>query len=240
MDNIGLIAYCQNMSYNEKTLYMWGGLMNAITEYFINYKAKQYPSRYTESRKETLRKYINKAYGCDCAGLIKSYYFGGVGSPGYEASKDLNASGMFNKASEKGPISTLPETVGIGLYQPGHVGVYAGNGIAYECTLGSYGDGVVKTKVAGRGWTNWFKVPFIDYINEDDQRGDEDCNCDCNCPGCICKEDYYNYTVVSGDSFWGIAKKVYGDGNKYPKILEYNGMTENDTIYAGDILKIPV
>lgn len=59
-------------------------------------------------------------------------------------------------------------------------------------------------------------------------------------PGCICKEDYYNYTVVSGDSFWGIAKKVYGDGNKYPKILEYNGMTENDTIYAGDILKIPV
>ena len=150
MDNIGLIAYCRNMCYNEKTLYMWGGLMNAITEYFINYKAKQYPSRYTESRKETLRKYINKAYGCDCAGLIKSYYFGGVGSPGYEASKDLNASGMFNKASEKGPISTLPETVGIGLYQPGQVGVYAGNGIAYECTLGSNGDGVVKTKEAGR------------------------------------------------------------------------------------------
>lgn len=48
MDNIGLIAYCQNMCYNEKTLYMWGGLMNTITEYFINYKAKQYPSRYTE------------------------------------------------------------------------------------------------------------------------------------------------------------------------------------------------
>ena len=72
MDNIGLIAYCQNMCYNEKTLYMWGGLMNTITEYFINYKAKQYPSRYTESRKETLRKYINKAYGCDCVGLIKT------------------------------------------------------------------------------------------------------------------------------------------------------------------------
>lgn len=240
MDNLGLVNYCNEIYTNKKTLYMWGGLMNNITEYFINYKANQYPSYYSNSRKNLLRQYIDKAYGCDCVGLIKSYYFGGIGSPDYEASKDLNASGMYNKAPEKGPISTIPETIGLGLYQPGHVGVYARNGKVYECTLGSYGDGVVKTNLAGRGWTHWFKIPFIDYTDNDDQIDIEDCNCDCNCPGCVCKQDYYNYTVQSGDSFWLIAKKVYGDGTQYPKILKYNGMNENTVIYAGDVLKIPV
>ena len=30
------------------------------------------------------------------------------------------------------------------------------------------------------------------------------------------------YTVVSGDTLWGISEKFYGDGSKYMKIFEAN------------------
>ena len=43
----------------------------------------------------------------------------------------------------------------------GHVGVYIGGGEAIESRGTAYG--VVKTKVAGRGWTNWFHVPGVEY-----------------------------------------------------------------------------
>lgn len=242
MDNLGLIEYCKEIERTRKTLYMWGGLMNPITEHFIKYKAVQYPNYYSERRKNYLRNYIDQALGCDCVGLIKSYYFGGVGSPNYDASKDLNASGMYNRSSDKGPIETLPETYGIGLYQPGHVGVYAKNGEVYECTLGAYGDGVVKTQLAGRGWTHWFKVPFISYVENDRQTDIEDCNCECGCGCCADKKDEYDYdyTVQKGDSFWKIAKMVYGDGTKYTIIMTYNNANVNTKLYPGDILKIPV
>ena len=47
------------------------------------------------------------------------------------------------------------------------------------------------------------------------------------------------YTVVDGDTFWDISKKVYGNGANYQKILDANNMTENDRIKAGLVLKIP-
>lgn len=50
---------------------------------------------------------------------------------------------------------------------------------------------------------------------------------------------YNDYTVVAGDTFWGIAGKVYGDGSKFGLILEANGMTENSKLPIGTVLKIP-
>lgn len=46
------------------------------------------------------------------------------------------------------------------------------------------------------------------------------------------------YTVVKGDSLWGIAKKFYGKGWKFPEILKANGKT-SPVIYPGDVLIIP-
>lgn len=72
---------------------------------------------------------------------------------------------MFTYAKQKGMdwgvIGTLPEIVGLALYKSGHVGYYIGNGYAVEWKGFSYG--CVKTKVAGRGWTHWYKLPFIQY-----------------------------------------------------------------------------
>lgn len=49
---------------------------------------------------------------------------------------------------------------------------------------------------------------------------------------------YTNYTVVKGDTLSKIALKFYGDANKYPEIMSYNGLT-NTTIYVNQALRIP-
>ena len=50
---------------------------------------------------------------------------------------------------------------------------------------------------------------------------------------------YSTYTVVSGDTFWGIAEKTYGNGIYFSRILEANGLTENSGLQIGQTLKIP-
>lgn len=47
------------------------------------------------------------------------------------------------------------------------------------------------------------------------------------------------YTVKPGDSFWKIAEKTLGDGNRYGEIAAHNGMKPTDTIYPGQVLKVP-
>lgn len=47
------------------------------------------------------------------------------------------------------------------------------------------------------------------------------------------------YTVKPGDSFWGIAQSQMGNGSLYQELAEYNGMKPTDTIYPGNVLKIP-
>lgn len=47
-----------------------------------------------------------------------------------------------------------------------------------------------------------------------------------------------NYTVKNGDTLWGIAKKLLGDGNRYREIQKENGLADT-VIRAGMVLKIP-
>ncbi|RKG38389.1 peptidoglycan-binding protein LysM [Acinetobacter rongchengensis] len=49
------------------------------------------------------------------------------------------------------------------------------------------------------------------------------------------------YTVKSGDNLSKIAKEVYGDANKYPKIFEANKpmLKDPDEIFPGQVLRIP-
>ena len=47
------------------------------------------------------------------------------------------------------------------------------------------------------------------------------------------------YNVVSGDTLWNLSRKYLGSWTKYNSIMSLNNL-ENETIYPGQILKIPI
>jgi nucleoid-associated protein YgaU len=47
------------------------------------------------------------------------------------------------------------------------------------------------------------------------------------------------YTVVPGDTLWGIAVLFYGDGTRYPEIAAYNGIENPNLIFPGQTFIIP-
>lgn len=51
-------------------------------------------------------------------------------------------------------------------------------------------------------------------------------------------ETYLEYTVVKGDSLWGIAQRFLGKGSRYQEIMTLNGLTST-IIYSGQKLKLP-
>ena len=161
--NSGLVAYCKQ-ALLKKTAYMWGGIFRTVTEDYINQVAKMYPAQYPTSRKNKLKNLIGKGcYGVDCVGLVKSYYWGGIGSPNYSGSTDYGVGTMYNAAKTKGKIASFPKTEGLLVMTAdfGHVGVYVGNDKVIESTLSGRGDGVVQTNFSAVKWAYWCQCPCI-------------------------------------------------------------------------------
>jgi uncharacterized protein YycO len=80
---------------------------------------------------------------------------------------DVGADQMYNNATVKGDISTIPDIPGLAVWHEGHIGVYIGNGEVIEAMGTKYG--VVKTKLADRSWTAWLEVPYISYITDQEE-----------------------------------------------------------------------
>ncbi|MCH1940045.1 C40 family peptidase [Holdemania massiliensis] len=116
----------------------------------------------------------------DCVGLIKCFLWHdyGPGNTSYygKTAPDINADQMYSKATVKGPISTIPEIPGLLVWQPGHIGIYIGNGQVIEATAkrwGSIGGCVVKSQFINKSaamyrgtWTHWLRCPFLMYPEE--------------------------------------------------------------------------
>lgn len=156
----GLVEYCHAQLGKP---YWYGCFGNIATKSLHSTKAKQYPYYYDQSRYKV--KYADQ-YGQrvhDCIGLIKGYLWSDTPTsvPKYNSAQDVSANGMLGKCTKHGKISTLPEVAGVLLFMKGHVGVYIGGGYAIEAK--GHDSGVVKTKVAGRGWTDWGFCPWITY-----------------------------------------------------------------------------
>lgn len=178
MTNEHFAAFCRSMLGQP---YWYGTCLYKCTESLRSRKANQYPSHYASGRTARYRQDISEKKVCaDCIGAAKGYAWtgGGLGvleaigtdktyasSYGSHGCPDKGADSMFAYAKSKGAdwggIDTLPEVVGLALHKEGHVGYYVGNGEAVEWK--SFADGCVKTKVAGRGWTSWYRLPFLDY-----------------------------------------------------------------------------
>ena len=215
----GLAKYCEKC-LTLKVTYLKGGLMRIITNKYLAQLQKLYPSWYTTSRMEHYKPFVEEGfYGADCVGLIKSYIMGGLGSPKYTSPKDMSTTGMYNTAQEKGDISTLPEIRGIILYMDGHVGVYVGNDNVIECTWGSLGNGIIKSKLSQRRWTHWLKMKYIKYPDITNTVDTE----------------IVKYVVQQGDSLWKIAEKFLGNGSRYTDIMAWNSL-KNTMIYPNQVL----
>ena len=141
--------------------YWWGCFGQRADGALYAQKKKQYPGYYTAT--DFSSQYGQKVH--DCVGLIKGYLWceSPDGSPKYKMAQDVAVEGLYKKCSRKGDISTLPETPGVCVFMRdmGHVGVYIGNGEVVEAMGHAYG--VVKTKVAGRGWAYWGMPDWISY-----------------------------------------------------------------------------
>lgn len=86
----------------------------------------------------------------DCSGLIYSY------------TGTARSSGMqISSAPQSGSLSSLPRIHGLGLWQPGHVGVYVGGGMAVDCRDTS--SNTVYSSVYSHNWQMWYKVPGVSY-----------------------------------------------------------------------------
>lgn len=89
----------------------------------------------------------------DCSGLIYSYAGGErCGNPQLET------------ATETGSVSAgIPNVHGLGLWRPGHVGVYIGNGMEVDARGDEYG--VCYEAIGGyNNWTYWFKLAAVSYV----------------------------------------------------------------------------
>ena len=87
----------------------------------------------------------------DCSGLIYSY------AGGYRGGNDQTFNSDYRGYTSDG----VPNIHGLGLYSPGHVGVYVGNGMAVDARGDAYG--VCYESVWSHGWTQYFKVPGVSY-----------------------------------------------------------------------------
>jgi len=168
----GLVKYVKRL-LPQTTRYLMGAMGTYITAERIEEQTTYFSEWYTKERVEETKKFYPYAgfLGFDCSGLIKSYYFGGIGLPDYSAEKDWNSKGLLEHSERKGPIHTLPELPGVCLYMKDHVGVYVGGGNVIECTSSErFGNGVVMTKIGDRPWEQWFYCPYISYEQETGKR----------------------------------------------------------------------
>lgn len=93
---------------------MWGEFGREITVSRIEAAAKQYPGHYSAQRVVHLKTLVGKGYiGSDCVGMIKSYYWGGIGNVKYVAATDKSAGMMLDAAKVKGDIGSIPERPGV-------------------------------------------------------------------------------------------------------------------------------
>lgn len=163
----GLVDFAYK-AWREKWGYVYGTGGQIMTQSIIDTKAGKYTSVYTTVRDDDRTTYEH-AIGwigdraADCSGLIKSYLWwkDDAANPGYVSSQDQSSGGMYDAATVKGSIDTIPNIHGLLVWKSGHIGIYVGNGEVIEARGVEYG--VVKTKLADRTFTNWCKYALVTY-----------------------------------------------------------------------------
>jgi hypothetical protein len=165
-NNLDLVKWAE-FAYDNGWGYVWGSHGEVLTESKLNSLKKTFGSHVTDKEDYIRANWLGKRTA-DCVGLIKGYGWyddeSGTIKYGTNGMKDVTADGMYSAATEKGPISTMPDIPGIAVWHQGHIGIYIGNG--YVIHAANTYDGVIKTPITSSGWTHWLKIPYINYIEE--------------------------------------------------------------------------
>ena len=158
-----LVVYVTNAWYSGWG-YVWGTYGQTLTPELLQYKLTQYPDGVGKYADFIRANWLGR-HTADCVGLIKGYGWLSTDTMtidyGTHGMPDVGANEMYYSATRKGEIATMPDTPGLAVWKPGHIGVYIGNGEVVEAMGTKYG--VVKTQLEGRGWTHWLEIPYINY-----------------------------------------------------------------------------
>lgn len=170
----------KSVQKDYKTVYVYGGIGQIVTNSLLAAKAKQYPSFYTLNRMSILKKYVGKGYfGFDCVNVIKSILWGWHGDKNHIYGGAVYASNTVPDVSADGFISLCTNVssnfknikIGEAVWMSGHIGVYIGNGLVIECSP-RWRNNVQITccanvkSVSGynkRTWTKHGKIPWLIY-----------------------------------------------------------------------------
>lgn len=167
--NIGLANFAWN-ALDCRCAYVFGAVGQRVTPEFLNQQAIRFAGNQRACLSGSELSQIYERYGgrpaFDCIGLIKAYSWidertGEISAKHKNAMPDCTANGLLAQASEYGPIVAMPDIPGLAVQMNGHVGIYVGSGEVIEAQGNRLG--VTKTKLNGRGWKWYIKVPGIRY-----------------------------------------------------------------------------
>ena len=155
-------------AYENGWGYVYGTYGNILTVELLQDRASMFGEHVT-GFEDFIRENWMRRRTADCVGLIKGYGWynpdSGEIEVGTNGMADVTANGMFDAATVKGTIDTIPEVPGLAVWQDGHIGIYIGNGEVIEA-MGTE-QGVVKTTLPS-GWTHWLEIPYISYAAQEE------------------------------------------------------------------------
>lgn len=184
---LGLTLFAQRARL-EKVLYWYACQYQVRTQSLLDRKANSHAWWYDqttpwggESNYDwALTTISDTERACDCVGLPLGYAWWALDDDPitwhYQANgaSDYSANQEYESAKVKGDISTIPQAIGLGLWQEGHCGVYIGNGYTIESSYGTdyqTGDkvrGVFLGRLGeGTKWQAWFRFPWLTYVEDD-------------------------------------------------------------------------
>lgn len=175
-NNLEHVAWVKSLLERD-TVYILGGISRKLTKAFIDNRiAKGCP--HTRANKAFLYSRIG-AYAIDCNAIFKVFLWEvspGVINYNVPRDSDLGARALYNNATEKGTMATMPDIPGLMVFteDKGHVGMYIGkkDGINQyiEATPAWNAWGVTTSADRGhpqghnRQWATWGKYHLINYI----------------------------------------------------------------------------
>ncbi len=211
-------------AYREKWGYIWGASGQIHTQAAQDQATRAQTKKYGQQ-------WVGKRVA-DCSGLFAWAYkqLGGYMYHGsntmwskYTVNKGKLLNGKRTDGKELLNGSAVFLTKGEDRY---HVGLYVGNGKVIEAQ--STAKGVVQSNLTR--WHEWAELTNTTYASQGDTDGEN--NTDAT------STDKVVYTVVQGDTLWGLAQRFLGRGNRYKEIMTANNMT-NTILRPGMVLQIP-